>query len=58
MRRLTSLGSLRSLAFFLRKAAMASSAAGIGAGPVALAVAAGFVVLAVVSVMNLQKLES
>ncbi|MDE7220386.1 MAG: YeeE/YedE family protein, partial [Oscillospiraceae bacterium] len=36
---------------------LASSATGIGAGPVALAVAVGFVVLAVVSVMNMQKLE-
>ena len=35
---------------------LASSATGIGTGPVAIAVAAGFVVLAVVSVMNTQKL--
>ena len=36
---------------------LASSATGIGAGPVALAVACGFVVLAVISVMNLAKVE-
>ncbi len=36
---------------------LASSATGIGAGPVALAVIAGFVVLAVISVINMQKLE-
>ena len=36
---------------------LASSADGIGAGPVALTVVAGFVVLAVISVMNMQKLE-
>jgi len=36
---------------------LASSAAGIGGGPVAAAVAVGFVVLAVISVMNMQKLE-
>ncbi len=36
---------------------LASSAAGIGAGPVALTVLAGFVVLAAISVANLQKME-
>ena len=36
---------------------LASSAAGIGAGPVVLTMAVGFVVLAVISVMNLQKVE-
>ena len=36
---------------------LASSGAGIGTGPVAAAVAAGFVVLAVISVTNMQKLE-
>ena len=36
---------------------LASSAAGIGAGPVALAVIAGFVVLAVISVTNMAKME-
>ena len=36
---------------------LASSAAGIGGGPVALAVLGGLAVLAVISVMNLQKLE-
>ena len=36
---------------------LASSASGIGAGPVALTVVVGFVVLAVVSVINMQKLE-
>lgn len=36
---------------------LASSATGIGAGPVALTVAVGFVVLAVISAVNLQKLE-
>ena len=36
---------------------LASSAAGIGAGPVAGAVICGFVVLAVISVMNLAKVE-
>ena len=36
---------------------LASSATGIGTGPVALAVAAGFVVLAVISAINMQKLE-
>ncbi len=37
--------------------ALASSGDGTGNGPVALAVAAGFVVLTVISVMNMQKLE-
>lgn len=37
---------------------LASSGAGIGSGPVALTVVIGFVVLAVISVMNMQKLES
>ena len=36
---------------------LASSATGIGTGPVAVAVVTGFVVLAVISVMNLQKLN-
>ena len=36
---------------------LASSATGIGTGPVALAVACGFVVLAVISVANMAKLE-
>ena len=36
---------------------LASSAAGIGAGPVAVVVILGFVVLAVVSILNMQKLE-
>ena len=36
---------------------LASSATGIGTGPVAIAVVIGFVVLAVISVMNLQKLN-
>lgn len=36
---------------------LASSGTGIGTGPVAIAVVVGFVVLAVVSVMNMQKLE-
>ena len=36
---------------------LASSGAGIGTGPVAAAVAVGFVVLAVISVTNMQKLE-
>ena len=36
---------------------LASSGTGIGTGPVALAVIAGFVVLAVISVTNLQKME-
>ena len=36
---------------------LASSAAGIGAGPVAVSVVVGFVVLAVISVMNMQKLS-
>ncbi len=36
---------------------LASSGTGIGAGPVAIAVVAGFVVLAVISVANMQKLE-
>ena len=36
---------------------LASSATGIGTGPVAVAVVIGFVVLAVISVMNLQKLN-
>ena len=36
---------------------LASSGNGIGTGPVAAAVAAGFVVLAVISVTNMQKLE-
>ena len=36
---------------------LASSGTGIGTGPVALAVIAGFVVLAVISVANLQKAE-
>ena len=36
---------------------LASSGTGIGTGPVAIAVAVGFVVLAVISVMNMQKLE-
>lgn len=36
---------------------LASSAAGIGAGPVAATMILGFVVLAVISVMNLQKVE-
>ena len=37
---------------------LASSAAGIGAGPVAVVVIIGFAVLAAVSVLNMQKLES
>ena len=36
---------------------LASSATGIGTGPVAVAVAIGFVVMAVISVMNMQKLN-
>jgi len=36
---------------------LASSGTGIGTGPVALTVAAGFVVMAVISVMNMQKVE-
>ena len=36
---------------------LASSASGIGAGPVALTVIVGFVVLAVVSAVNMQKVE-
>ena len=36
---------------------LASSGTGIGAGPVAIAVVAGFVVLGVISVTNMQKLE-
>ena len=36
---------------------LASSAAGIGGGPVAIAVILGLVVLGVISVMNMQKLE-
>ena len=36
---------------------LASSATGIGTGPVALAVVVCFVILAVVSVANMQKLE-
>ena len=36
---------------------LASSGTGIGAGPVAIAVVVGFVVLGVISVMNMQKLE-
>lgn len=36
---------------------LASSASGIGGGPVAVTVVTGFVVLAVISVMNMQKLE-
>ena len=36
---------------------LASSASGIGAGPVALTVAVGLIVLAAVSIMNMQKLE-
>lgn len=36
---------------------LASSATGIGTGPVALAVACGFVVLAVISIANMAKLE-
>ena len=36
---------------------LASSGTGIGTGPVAFAVVAGFVVLAVISVTNMQKLE-
>lgn len=36
---------------------LASSATGIGTGPVAIAVAIGFVVMAVISVMNMQKLN-
>ena len=36
---------------------LASSGTGIGAGPVAVTVVVGFVVLAVISVMNMQKLE-
>ena len=36
---------------------LASSATGIGTGPVAIAVVVGFVVLAVISLMNMQKLE-
>ena len=36
---------------------LASSGTGIGTGPVAIAVVVGFVVLGVISVMNMQKLE-
>mgnify|MGYP003371118110 CR=1 FL=1 len=36
---------------------LASSGTGIGAGPVAITVAVGFVVMAVISVVNMQKLE-
>lgn len=36
---------------------LASSGTGIGAGPVAVTVVVGFIVLAVISVMNMQKLE-
>ena len=36
---------------------LASSATGIGTGPVALAVIGGFVVLGVISVANMAKLE-
>ena len=36
---------------------LASSGTGIGAGPVAITVVVGFIVLAVISVMNMQKLE-
>ena len=36
---------------------LASSGTGIGSGPVALTVIVGFVVLAVISITNMQKLE-
>ena len=44
-------------AAFCHNFGLASSATGIGTGPVALAVACGFVVLAVISIANMAKLE-